>query len=377
MIIRYTILALLAGGVFFASVKLTQKFFWKEIVTQEENPVVITGKKYFVSPSGQDNNNGLSESSAFFSLQKGVDYLEPGDGLILADGIYRQDFSTRREGTKERPIIIIGSKKAVVKGSGERAKIIEINHDFQVLKGFTVDGLEGDKAEKKNYRDKLIYAQSLEPSKGVRGMRILEMDLKNAGGECVRLKYFAKENEVAKNNITGCGAYDFIFKGGGKNGEGIYVGTAPEQIAKDKNPTQDIDRSNDNWIHDNVINTEGNECVDIKEGSTGNLVENNKCTGQKDKESAGLDSRGSGNIFRNNESYDNVGAGIRLGGDKDNDGIDNIVRENFLHDNKNGGIKFQSNPQKQICGNRFENNKEGDLVGEFGSENKNQKKCDS
>ena len=52
--------------------------------------------------------------------------------------------------------------------------------------------------------------------------------------------------------------------------------------------------------------------LDIKEGSSFNIVEYNKCTGQRDPNSGGLDSRGNDNIFRYNEIYDNLGAGVRL-----------------------------------------------------------------
>lgn len=54
----------------------------------------------------------------------------------------------------------------------------------------------------------------------------------------------------------------------------------------------------DNLITGNVMETNGNECVDIKEGSSGNIVEYNECKNQLDEESACYDSRGDGNIFR-------------------------------------------------------------------------------
>ncbi len=362
-------------GLSFAGFKMLKVLTPIGPVIENKKEVVISGTKYFISPTGNDKQDGLSADASFASIQKALNLVQPGDGIILAEGVYLQDFFTERDGSKEKPIVITGSKKAIVKGTGESVKIVEIAHDYYVLQGFTVDGLAGDSGDKKNYRDKLIYVQGKDALNGVVGMRILDMDIKNAGGECLRIKYFAQKNEVAYSNIYGCGAYDFIFNGGGKNGEGVYVGTAPEQVAKDKNPTQDVDNSNENWIHDNNINTQGNECVDIKEGSSGNLVEKNKCTGQKDRESGGFDARGSGNIFRGNESYGNSGAGIRLGGDKDDDGINNIIENNFLHDNENGGIKIVRNPQGIICGNKFENNKKADFAGEFGSENKKNKSC--
>ena len=93
------------------------------------------------------------------------------------------------------------------------------------------------------------------------------MIIQNAGGECIRLRYFAQENEISYNTIK-IVAYMILFKWKGKNGEGIYVGTAPEQLDDSKNPTDDRDKSNNNWIHHNSIDTQGNECVDIKERSS-------------------------------------------------------------------------------------------------------------
>lgn len=42
----------------------------------------------------------------------------------------------------------------------------------------------------------------------------------------------------------------------------------------------------------------GNECVDVKEGSTMNVIEYNDCAEQLDAESGCYDSRGNGNVFR-------------------------------------------------------------------------------
>lgn len=367
---------ILIAIVFFVASKGVSRFFPVAPFVQKETTITIKGTSYFVSPDGDDARDGRSKESAFATIQKAVDMLMPGDGVILEDGTYFQDFATVRSGTEGNLIVIKGSKDAIVKGSGKAVKIVEIRHSYIALTGFTVDGLgAGDGSKKEDYRDKLVYIQGLEPFVGITGLKVIGMNLTNAGGECLRVKYFFHKNEIAHNTISHCGVYDFLFQDGGKNGEGIYVGTAPEQVAKDKNPTTDTDTSSDNWIHNNVIDTEGNECVDIKEGSSGNLVENNSCTGQKDPESGGLDARGSGNIFRNNEIFGNIGAGIRLGGDTSNDGIETSIIGNRIHNNGNGGIKIQRNPQKQICGNDIADNEHGDFGGEYGSENKNTKEC--
>ena len=319
----------------------------------------------FVSPNGNDLNTGTS-NNPFQTIQQAIDKAKAGDTITLASGTYRQDFVTRANGSEAMPITITGTNSAVVQGAG-KGRVVEINHNHIVLNGFTVDGLHGNSESAKGYRDKLIYVQGKGKRSGVVGLKILNMRLANAGRECVRLRYFAQNNEIAFNEILNCGVVDFKFGSmKQKNGEGIYVGTAPEQLRDGKNPTSDIDNSRDNWIHHNTIDTQGNECVDIKEGASFNIVENNYCTGQLDPDSAGLDSRGNSNIFRYNQVFGNRGAGVRLGGDTSSDGSNNDVYGNNIYDNASGGIKFQAKTQGQICENVMKNNIGGNAVGTFG-----------
>lgn len=51
-------------------------------------------------------------------------------------------------------------------------------------------------------------------------------------------------------------------------------------------------------IRNNIIATHGSECVDIKEGSYGNVIEENKCSDQCEEKSGCLSVRGDGNIVR-------------------------------------------------------------------------------
>lgn len=313
---------------------------------------------YYVDPRGKDSNDGLTANTPFQTIQKAVDLAQPGDSVRLSAGIYLQDILTKRGGRPNTPITITGPKDAIVEGGGS-TRIIEIRHDYINLEDFTVDGQFGTGISSADFRDKLIYAL------GAKGLKITGMTIQNGGGECIRLRYFAQNNEISNNLIQNCGVYDFRFNKGGKNGEGIYIGTAPEQLEDEKNPTENPDESNNNWVHDNVIDTQGNECVDIKESSKDNLVEGNSCTGQKDPNSGGMDSRGNGNTFRNNNIFDNLGAGIRLGGDGKNDGINNNVYNNLIRNNAKGGIKFEKIPQGKICGNTMSGNSGGNLVGSY------------
>ncbi|MEP7189097.1 MAG: right-handed parallel beta-helix repeat-containing protein [Roseiflexaceae bacterium] len=315
----------------------------------------------YVSPSGSDASSGSRPEQPLQTIQHAIDLAQPGDTVNLATGVYVQDVISKRAGTAAAPITIKGPPDAIVKGGGG-ARIFQINHDNLTLEGFTIDGLWGSADTIKGFREKLLYVVGSAPNDGVSGLKVLHMTFKNAGGECLRMRYFAQHNEIGYSRFERCGVHDFKFHAGKRNGEAIYIGTAPEQRGNGENPTADPDQSSANWIHNNSFNTQGNECVDIKEASTANLVEHNTCTGQQDPNSGGFDARGGGNIFRYNESFGNVGAGIRLGGDGAADGIDNQVYGNSFHDNQAGGIKLVRQPQK-LCGNNLANNRAGNLVG--------------
>lgn len=313
-------------------------------------------RMYYVSPTGSDDNDGATADKPLQSIDKALSFAAAGDTVTLADGVYDQTVSSVKDGSSEAPITIMGSRKAVVRGTDDFGRIVEVRHSYITLQGFTIDGKHGQGDSQDDYRDKLLYVIGQKAKQGVEGLKVDRMLIQNAGGECVRLRYFARNNEISNSEVRNCGVHDFKFDGGAKNGEGIYIGTAPEQRADGKNPTDDPDVSMGNVVRNNVIETYGNECVDVKEAATANVIEYNTCRHQQDPESAGYDARGSGNIFRYNTASDNVGAGFRLGGDEEQDGINNEVYDNVITNNRGGAVKVMRQPQGRICGNKLENN---------------------
>jgi nitrous oxidase accessory protein NosD len=266
----------------------------------------------------------------------------PGDTVLLSPGVHRGPIVTGRAGTAAAPIRITGPG-ATLTGDGD-GRLVEIHHSHVVLEGLTVTDA-----------DILVWVEN------ATGVRIVGNTLTGAGSECVRVKYRSSANEIAHNRIEGCGLTDFDLTRADKNGEGIYIGTAPEQLAK--NPTPDPDRSDHNWVHHNRISARA-ECVDIKEAATGNRVEANVCTGGLDPDGAGYSSRGLGSIFVGNTATGLVGAGIRLGGDTDQDGTGSEVRANVLTGNGGYGLKVQRFPQGPLCGNEVTGNQRGATNGE-------------
>lgn len=301
-------------------------------------------------------NTGLAQTiyvTPSDSIQDALDNAHPGDVIELSSGDYYEDFDTVRDGAKNSPITIKGPKSAVIRGDYS-GHTFDINHDYITIEGITFNGLIGDPDSKSSYQDKLVYVQGKEVRKGVEGLKIKNVDFLNSGGEALRLRYFAKNNEISYCNFKNVGVHDFKFNDGGKNGEAIYLGTSSNQWNDGKNPTPEPDESTNNWIHHNYFDTQGNEAVDIKEGSYDNLVEYNTVTGQKDPNSGGLDSRGDENIFRYNEIFNNIGAGIRIGGHNVGGvqyGKNNYIYGNKIYDNIYGAVKVMTNPQKDICDN--------------------------
>ncbi|MEZ4712364.1 MAG: extracellular solute-binding protein [Caldilineaceae bacterium] len=334
----------------------------------EPTPLSSLPMHYYVSPQGDDANAGFEAGAPFASIQHALDLVKPGDTIHLAPGDYMEDLITQAPGAPDAPITIMGPPDAVLRGKGDMSTALRVRHDYYALVGFTIDGLHGDPAAPDGYTEKLLYVQGETPHKGVTGLRVYNMAFHNAGGECVRLRYFAQHNEIAYSTFETCGLLDYTFDDGGKNGEAIYIGTSSKQWNDGKNATADPDESSYNWIHHNVMNTQGNECVDIKEGAYENIVEYNHCTGQLDPESGGLGARGDRNIFRFNVVEGNVGVGVRLGGHKV-DGVqygrENQVYDNQLIGNREGGIRVEVKEQGQICANSLRGNRGPDVLGEL------------
>lgn len=323
------------------------------------------GINYFVSPEGDDDGSGLSVSRPFRTIQQALQLAQPGDTIHLAPGHYYQDVYTVRDGEAGKPITITGPASAVVHGLTSN-RIFQVHHDHITLIGFAIDGLRRNAEPNRMgaFREKLLYVIGYDTRDGVNHLRVLNMTFRNAGEECLRIKYFAAYNEIAYSTFHDCGIWDFVFDAHGVVGEAVYLGTSSKQW--DINLTIEPDVTAHNWVHHNVMVTNGNECVEAKEGSAHNIIEYNICRNQRDPNSGGIVSRGYANIIRFNEIYDAGGAGVRLGGhlvDGVQYGVANQVYGNKIVGNAAGGIKIMVAGQGQICGNQLGDNAGGAVTG--------------
>lgn len=302
-------------------------------------PSAAPDRTWHVSASAAAGGIGTA-ARPFAGVQPGLDAARPGDTVLVHPGRYVGTVRTVRGGVAGRPVVLRGLPGAVLSGTSPRHdRLLTVGHDWVVVTGFTL-----------TTADKGVWLQHA-AHVVVRGNRITGM-----GGECVRVKYLSRHNEVSGNTIGPCGLVGYTGRDGHKNGEGVYVGTAPEQL--DRNPTPVPDTSDDNLVRGNVIRVVA-ECVDVKESARRTLVERNDCAGGIDPKGGGISSRGDRSVIRYNTVRDYAGKGVRLGGDEPGQGVLNDVYGNSLRRTGGHAVGAMRMPQGRVCGNAVGENAAG------------------
>ncbi|CAM9649445.1 unnamed protein product [Ectocarpus sp. 4 AP-2014] len=284
-------------------------------------------------------------------LAEAMELAEAGDTVILHDGTYEQALETVRDGESGNPITVVGGPAAIIKAQNSAGRSVFVGHSFIELKGFTVEGQIGTEVTEDSYVLKCIYVQGpgSDSTAFLDGFVMEEMVVQNCGGECVRLKHGVTNAKIFSNTITHCGIHGYMFESGDNSGEGVCIGTSSDEW-----PDGEEDACSNNLVAGNVIETSANECVGIKEGAFGNIIEGNMCFNQLDINAGCYNSRGNANIFRNNAGSDCLGTGVRLGGwevDGFQYGVGNSVYDNDFNDVGFGAIKIMVDGQSTICGN--------------------------
>ena len=304
------------------------------------------GRTVFVSPTGNDKADG-SEARPLKTLKKALDTAAAGDEIRLAAGVYVGAVKTAAE-----RVTISGPPEAIVSGPAGR-RGIEVLHDGVILRGFTVE--QGDIG---------IWLY------GVKGCLLEGLTIRDIAGEGVRIKNQSTGNTVRKCHFKRMGREGFDVAQGKKNGEGVYIGTAPEQRSRNKPP--DVpDRSSGNIVEDCTFETQAAEAVDIKEDSEENIVR--RCTGtdSRDPDGAIFGSRGDKNRFEACIARGGLGHGFRFGGDtvpagefgQDEArlyGKDNVMRDCLAEKNAIYGVAEMVRPQDIDASNRFAGNGRGE-----------------
>jgi len=294
--------------------------------TPSPTPIPAATNLLYVSTTGSDSNPGTS-SSPLKTLQRALDMAQPGTTILLRAGTYASNVETRREG----PITVQAESGSVyLDGSAGSKNGPRIVHSYYTWKNIEIKNTnEGLRVERAH--DVLLEKISVHHVKN----------------ECVRFR-FASSVTYIDGLVHDCGLTG--------NGEGVYIGLAPEQQSKfNGNP----DPTFAHIARLKAYNV--SEGVDVKENARA-IVEDSEVWAAWDKNSGAIDFRSDGNEAYRNYLHDNKGAGIRMGGDKrgstsdqDCDGVDCWGRDNVLRGNRSDknlyGYKFMWGPQDADCSN--------------------------
>lgn len=211
-------------------------------------------------------------------LQAALGAPEPGTVIRLAEGIYTGNFTATGNGTPEKPVTLCGTAGSILDGGQlEEGYVFHLNRaSHWVLQGFTVrNGQKGVMVDE--------TTQSV-----LRGLSVSTI-----GDEAIHLRKFSTDNKVLGNSIKDTGLRKPKF------GEGVYVGTAESNWCDISNC--EADKSDRNEVVGNDIFGTSAESVDIKEGTSGGVLRDNRFDGTKiTGADSWVDVKGNGWTIENN-----------------------------------------------------------------------------
>ena len=199
----------------------------------------------------------VSVSSAT-QLSTALQDARPGDLIELADGRYAGRFSSAAAGLRGQRITLCGTRNAILDAGSLSASgyALTIRGSYWVLDGFTVTN-----------------AQQGVRLEGSSWSTVRRLAIYNIGQEALNLRDFASHDTLEANLIHDTGRVTAEY------GEGIYVGSYNGVWASLTGGQPD--RSDSTVVRNNVIGPNVTaEAIDVKEGTTGGLIEGNTFDGR-------------------------------------------------------------------------------------------------
>ncbi|MEH2332896.1 right-handed parallel beta-helix repeat-containing protein [Nostoc sp.] len=180
---------------------IPQVFTNKQIILSSHQLISsrVTPKTYYVSGIGNDKNSGLSSSSAFKTIQRAANLTNPGDTVLIMNGVYRN----AKPGGDVVSINRTGTANAWIKFKaypGHRPKIQHNGwHGILIRKGASYIEINGLEVIGNNANITLDYAMSQKTNK--------QNPLTN--GNCInvdgRKDGRSHHINIVNNKVHGCG----------------------------------------------------------------------------------------------------------------------------------------------------------------------------
>jgi hypothetical protein len=184
-------------------------------------------------------------------LKAALEDAAPGDMIELADGSYPGTFIADIDGEEDGRIWLCGGRDAVIDGGDfGNGYGLHITADYWTIHGITVtNALKGIMLDGANFT-------------------VLEqLSVHTIGHEAVHFRSASSDNVIQDSEIHDTGLKRDKF------GEGVYIGSAVSNW--ERYGKREADRSDRNRVMRNRIWNTTSESIDIKEGTTGGLIEGN------------------------------------------------------------------------------------------------------
>jgi hypothetical protein len=295
----------------------------------------------YVDPKGSDLNAGSSPTAPMRTIQNALKKATPGTTIQLAPGAYHETIHTVANGTASAPITIQGpetgmdvSKRhvATLYGTG---RIVNVDHSYLTLRGFTIDGEEAlrstpfpttldqatafkDSVQAKTVDSTMVFVGSADTTRNVTGTTLDDMYLHAAGGDCVRIRNASTNTTITRSTIDWCGMWGKDAGAGVftyHNGEGVYVGTSPKSTDQ---PMAANDSSSGTILDHDTIATYGSECLDVKENAHDNVLRYSTCADNTEPLSdygSNVELRGFANTLLGDTITGSLGYGVKISTD--------------------------------------------------------------
>jgi hypothetical protein len=245
----------------------------------------------------------------------------PGDLILLADGAYPiHEITLSRSGTPDRPIILCGSRGAVLSGGYLRPNDVR----YWTIRGLRVTGgLWGIYAQRSSF------------------LLIDSVEVDHTDQEAVHIQTFSTHNTVMNSHIHDTGIARPVV------GEGVYIGSDNAKWCEWTTACAP-DKSDSNVVIGNLIERTGAENVDVKAGTTGTLIQSNVLASPGLSRSIGSDAwvalRGDGATVSDNVATDASRVGFQVWPDVPPWGRGNAFRRNSASLQPTAYLGFQIRP---------------------------------
>ncbi|MBD2212802.1 right-handed parallel beta-helix repeat-containing protein [Nostoc linckia FACHB-104] len=329
-----------------------------------------TGKTYFVSGTGNDNNNGLKESSAFRTLGKAAYVLQPGDTIYVMNGTYTHGnpyqavmYIENKKGTASKPITIKaypGHRPFVKVNNYTGIQIV--NSSYITVEGFKLEGnndnitLQYALQQKDNLNNPHTSNNGIQITQYSHHIIVRNNQIAKFGGagiSSIKGDYLTFENNVLFQNC--------LYTPWGANTLGMMY-----SWNSDNNTSQYKMIIRGNIVYQNKSLVPWKEAGKVTEGH-GIMMDDNLNT---QKNSTHQPYRGK-TLIANNISYNNGGAGIMIYSSANVDVVNNTTYQNAQSPDhvKAGEISVLDADQVKVFNNIMYSRKDGNANQVYNAKN--------